>query len=113
MITNEGPVAPSRAATNVTLNICRFGGNQAERDAKTASGTAAAASASSSKGAAAPTAPGGDKKVAVQAGAGKKAAAAVPAAKKEPEGPPDVSRLDIRVRGRGGGGRVVMCTPCH
>ena len=40
----------------------------------------------------------------MQAGASKKAAAAVPAAKKEPEGPPDVSRLDIRVRGRGGRG---------
>jgi hypothetical protein len=89
----------------------RFGGNQAERDAKAAgppAGTSGSKGAPVGAAAAAAAAAGSKKEagngVAAAAAGGKKAPATAaagakgPAAKKEPEGPPDVSRLDIRVR---------------
>ncbi len=86
----------------------KFGGNQAERDAKAVAPAAAAGAPKDTKPSAAKG--GADKNAAPASAsaAGKGAATATPggavaaapkasAAKKEPEGPPDVSRLDLRV----------------
>ena len=76
----------------------RFGGNQAERDAKAASGAAGAPAAAAGDKKASPAGAAAAAPGAKKGSSASPATAAAPAAKKkEPEGPPDVSRLDIRV----------------
>ena len=93
---NRSGSAPYHHLVPLSHVYFRFGGNQAERDAKSAAGPSAAPPATGAPGGKA--AQGGDKKAAT--GTVKPSASSSPAAKKEPEGPPDVSRLDIRVRAR-------------